>query len=300
MDTDTTLDRLTPRGTALVCGAGGVTGIAWMFGLVAGLAARGVDLRAARVLHGTSAGAVVAAELAHGVDPQERLDRELAGPGIECVPGPEVSAARRREIVAARLSADTWPRSGPRLQLVAATADPTCGWLLGADSGPHLVDALTASCAVPDLWPPHPLCCPAVPGRPLPDGSLLDDDRPRDFLDGGIRSLANIDLVDRRPLAVGREVHELRPAGLSPALAGGRDEVEHIILITPMRPRRAETADPRIREVVAPDRDAVRVMRPRPLDPSLRAAAAAAGKAQAEAISADRIAALREVVGDLP
>jgi NTE family protein len=40
---------------ALVLGGGGVTGIAWQIGLLAGLAERGIDLAAADVIIGTSA-----------------------------------------------------------------------------------------------------------------------------------------------------------------------------------------------------------------------------------------------------
>ena len=44
---------------ALVLGGGGVTGIAWEIGVIAGLADRGIDLAAADVIIGTSAGSVV-------------------------------------------------------------------------------------------------------------------------------------------------------------------------------------------------------------------------------------------------
>jgi NTE family protein len=44
---------------ALVLGGGGVTGIAWETGLIAGLAGLGIDLAAADVIIGTSAGSVV-------------------------------------------------------------------------------------------------------------------------------------------------------------------------------------------------------------------------------------------------
>ena len=50
-------------------GGGGVTGVAWEIGVLAGLAARGVRLSAADLLIGTSAGSVVGALLAWGADP---------------------------------------------------------------------------------------------------------------------------------------------------------------------------------------------------------------------------------------
>ena len=52
--------------TALVLGGGGITGIAWEIGLLAGLAEAGTDLSGADLVVGTSAGSVVGARLATG------------------------------------------------------------------------------------------------------------------------------------------------------------------------------------------------------------------------------------------
>ena len=49
--------------TALVLGGGGITGIAWEIGVLAGLAEAGVDLSGADLVVGTSAGSVVGAQL---------------------------------------------------------------------------------------------------------------------------------------------------------------------------------------------------------------------------------------------
>jgi len=49
--------------TGLVLGGGGITGIAWELGVLAGLAEAGVDLHDADLVVGTSAGSVVAAQL---------------------------------------------------------------------------------------------------------------------------------------------------------------------------------------------------------------------------------------------
>ena len=48
-------------GRALVLGSGGIVGIAWEIGVLAGLAEHGVDLGEADLVIGTSAGAVVGA-----------------------------------------------------------------------------------------------------------------------------------------------------------------------------------------------------------------------------------------------
>src|SRR4051794_5736958 len=59
----------------LVLGAGGILGEAWMTALLAGLQeAAGFDARECEHFVGTSAGSIVAAALAGGVDPRSRLD----------------------------------------------------------------------------------------------------------------------------------------------------------------------------------------------------------------------------------
>src|SRR5262249_59429539 len=63
---------------ALVLGAGGETGIAWEVGLLAGLAAHGVDLAAADLVVGTSAGAGVAARINSGVSLAALYEQQLA------------------------------------------------------------------------------------------------------------------------------------------------------------------------------------------------------------------------------
>jgi NTE family protein len=68
------MDVTQPR--VLVLGAGGIIGEAWMVGLLAGLnEASGFDARQCDHFVGTSAGSIVAAALAAGVDPRTRLER---------------------------------------------------------------------------------------------------------------------------------------------------------------------------------------------------------------------------------
>jgi len=66
--------RLRPAMRALVLGGGGITGVGWEIGLLAGLADAGLDLSVADppdLVVGTSAGSVVGAQVASGVDLQE-------------------------------------------------------------------------------------------------------------------------------------------------------------------------------------------------------------------------------------
>ena len=72
---------------AVVLGGGGIAGIAWQTGLLAGLAERGIDLAAADVVVGTSAGSVVGTLLRGGGI--EATYRQLTQPGDE----PELTRA---------------------------------------------------------------------------------------------------------------------------------------------------------------------------------------------------------------
>lgn len=62
-----------PTTKALVLGGGGPVGRAWHSGLLAGFHAHGIDLAAASAIIGTSAGAIVGAQLALGLDLARRL-----------------------------------------------------------------------------------------------------------------------------------------------------------------------------------------------------------------------------------
>src|SRR5918998_339781 len=70
---------------ALVLGGGGITGIAWEIGVLAGLAEAGVDLTGADLVVGTSAGSVVGAQLTSGADVETLFARQLEPPTGEKV-----------------------------------------------------------------------------------------------------------------------------------------------------------------------------------------------------------------------
>jgi NTE family protein len=67
----------------LVLGGGGVTGIAWEIGVIAGLADQGIDLAAADVITGTSAGSVVGADITCGQEPEALYQAQLTPPDPE-------------------------------------------------------------------------------------------------------------------------------------------------------------------------------------------------------------------------
>ncbi|SFS14274.1 NTE family protein [Microbacterium sp. cf046] len=64
---------------ALVLAGAGAAGNAWQLGLIAGLSDVGIDLTAADVVIGTSAGSTVAAQITSGTPPQELYAAIIAG-----------------------------------------------------------------------------------------------------------------------------------------------------------------------------------------------------------------------------
>ncbi|MFF4849047.1 patatin-like phospholipase family protein [Streptomyces sp. NPDC001194] len=273
--------------TALVLGGGGLTGVGWEAGILYGLARAGVDLTAADLVVGTSAGSVVGAQLTSGLlSPQELYERQLGDPAGEVAArlgtgliaryavamvrsrDPEAyrrrvgalalaadtgEEAERRKVLEARLVSHAWPER----RLVVTAVDALTGELAAFDreSGAGLVDAVSASCAVPGVWPPV-----TVGGRR--------------FIDGGIRSATNADLasgcarvVILAPMSLG--------SGLVPSPAAQaarlREAGARVLLITPSAQAR-------------------KVFGRNVLDPARRDPAARAGLAQAAEHAAEAAA----------
>ncbi|UQU66935.1 patatin-like phospholipase family protein [Couchioplanes caeruleus] len=273
---------------ALVLGGGGVTGVAWEIGLLHGLAERGVDLTTADLFVGTSAGSVVAAQLTGGTGVAELYEHELADTsgdpdatigsrvllgfvlaalwpgdrargrarlGRAALRARTVPESERRTAIAARVRRDEWPAA--RLLVPAVEAQTGEVAVFDAQSGVSLIDAVAASCAVPLVWPPM-----TVAGRR--------------YVDGGVRSVANVDL------ARGYD----RVVVIAPLVAAARRAD---------RPgAQARALGPGVRSaVVSPSDAALTAIGRNPLDPSRRAPAARAGREQA-ADAAERV---REVWG---
>src|SRR5215469_13528401 len=192
---------------ALVLGSGGITGAAWEVGLVAGLAARGLDLTAADMILGTSAGSLAGAQLTSGTPLAELYAAQRAPSEVAVsvtmgralmlryglavfTPGtaagarkrlgrvarrsPPLAEAERRAVIGAWLPSHEWPAQ--RLLITAVDADTGEGTTFDSSSGVSLIEAVSASCAVPGVWPPV-----ALNGRR--------------WMDGGMRSAANADLA---------------------------------------------------------------------------------------------------------
>lgn len=267
---------------ALVLGGGGVTGIAWEIGLLAGLRAAGVDLSTADAVIGTSAGAFVGAALTSGHD-LERLftaqsrpnDQEVSAVAPEEVvtawydafatggtdpqkvgvafgrigkshPAP-VPLADRRAVVQARLTTTEWP---PNLRVTAIDADTGLLHVFDASSDVSLLDAVSASGAVPGVWP-------------------LERFAGRSWVDGGMVSTANARLAEGHERVV---VIAPMPDGYG-AIPGAAQDVAAMSTHT-----RAL--------LVAPDQDSVTAIGPNIYDPTRREPAATAGRAQGTRLAA--------------
>jgi NTE family protein len=268
---------------ALVLGGGGLAGIAWEAGLLAGFADAGVDVAGADFVLGTSAGSVIATQLATGVPWSDMLARQVdpARQNQEIAPSgtshlalweeltsateePADPAELRRQqgrlalaadtvpeperlaVVAARLPVHEWPARPLAVVAVdAVTGDPV---VFDRESGVGLVDAVAASCAVPGVWPPVTI----GGGR---------------YVDGWVRSLNNVDL------------------------AAGYDRVL-VVAPVPDPATESQVAELTARgthvEVVVPDEPTAAIFAGDPLDPAVRTPAARAGLAQA---SGDAVAA---------
>lgn len=195
------------QGRALVLGGGGVTGIAWMLGLLTGLQRAGVDLTTADTVIGTSAGSVVGAQVTSGQSLEElyagqlepadtaigaqlgtafllqmgvrivlpgsaRTRRRRLGRGaLRAHPG---SAEHRVEVIRAGIGIDAWPERDLRVTAVEASTGRFR--VLDRRAGVPVDYAVASSCSVPFVWPP------------VEYGGTR-------FIDGGMRSATNADLA---------------------------------------------------------------------------------------------------------
>lgn len=272
---------------ALVLGGGGITGIAWELGMLAGLAEHGVDLRDADLVIGTSAGSVVGALITSGDDLEELYASQLVAPAREppvrmgigtmarwgwavaCSRGSQqvgvrvgrmalatatVPEAERRGVIAARLQARTWPVQPLLVTAVDAESGEFAAFGQGSqvgDTAVSLVDAVAASCSVPGVWPPT-----TIGGRR--------------WIDGGVRSATNADL------AAGYE----RVVVLAPLTRGFRPATGAAAQVAALRKQARVT-------LVTPDADARRAIGRNVLDLARRAPAAQAGRTQATSATAE-------------
>lgn len=269
--------------TGLVLGGGGITGIAWEIGMLHGLREQGLDLTAADVVIGTSAGSVVGAQVTSGADLASLYDeqctpadaeigadyglRQMLGLGVRLIlpgdgrtrrrrlgraalkahPGP---ATDRLRVIGSRLRTPdgmpmTWPDRD--LRITAIDADTGAFTVFDRDGEVDLLHAVAASCAVPLVWPPV-------------------EAAGRRWIDGGMRSAANADLATGCDAVV----------AIAPLTrAVGR---HHSLEAQLARTGAARTT------YLSPDVDALAAIGRNVLDPAKRQDAARAGYAQARTL----------------
>ncbi|WP_326567062.1 patatin-like phospholipase family protein [Amycolatopsis rhabdoformis] len=270
---------------ALVLGGGGVAGIAWMTGLLTGLADAGRDVSGADLIVGTSAGSTVAAQIGSGLslgelyvrqtDPAYQspeipveLDLETFGAqfatalssggsvtdmrraiGALALSASTVPEARRLSVIEARLPSHEWPtRDLAIIAVDATTGEPRA---FRNDSGVPLVTAVAASCAVPGIWPPV----------------TIGDHR---YVDGGVRSGDNTDY------ATGYDrVTVILPLGSVEAFPTDRPFAD---VVASLRAAGSTVA------VIEPDATSLTAIGTNPLDPETRRPAAEAGRAQGKGL----------------
>jgi NTE family protein len=269
---------------ALVLGGGGVTGVAWEIGVLMGLADAGVELSNADVVVGTSAGAVVASQVTGQRSIEDLYASQLAPPSGEIAarmgtmatfrflaamaqPGSRQRArarlgraairartlpeAERYEVIKSRMKSDVWPER-PRLLITSVNAETGEFVVLNKDSGVSLIRAVAASCAVPLVWPPV-----TINGKR--------------FIDGGVRSVANVDLAKgcNRVVVIAPISASLRRAD-RPASQLEKLERENGVRAA----------------LISPDEASRAAIGSNVLDPTHRAASAQAGRAQGGTMAA--------------
>jgi NTE family protein len=293
---------------ALVLGGGGILGEAWMLGVLAGLEeATGFDPRTAEAFVGTSAGSIVAAVLAGGVAPRERLGDFPTAPPADEPPAPArlatlaegVLGLGRGAVAAAaplalrasvpggalvrRLALGRVPRGRRSLRgLGAAIERGGARWdgrlriaALDLESGRRVMfgapDAPAAS-----VGAAVEASC-AIPGvfAPIEIGG-------RDFVDGGAWSPTNMDALS---VERGAEVLVLNPTG---SLRGGRASALRAYAqlsqsIARLEALALERRGARVR-IVAPDAGSIAAIGPNLMDARPRERVASAAYAQGLAL----------------
>lgn len=274
---------------AVVWGCGGVAGIAWATGIAAGLHRRGVNWSVIDGFLGSSAGAVIAAQLMSGMDIEALLAEHLAPPddslerirpfsqadasaknralldkvdgdlhaawrriGAFALRTETVPVAERRRIIESRLPprARQWPIDR-WMGIVAMDVRTAAHRVFDAHGTTSIVDAVMASCAVPGTWPVVHL-----------DGV--------DYMDGGIRSGTNADLLPDTEYAL--VIAPMGYAQENPVSGHLRKELMQL-----------QTRGCLV-DVLVPDAGSTQALGDNLLDPARRPSCASAGLQQAMAI----------------
>lgn len=266
--------------TSLVLGGGGITGIAWEIGILKALHDAGLKMTAADEILGTSAGSVVGTLMSsHPIEDLYVAQLEPPDPAVGGrfnvramvralpvvgLPGGGHIERRRRlggaamralpfetedrvAVIQERVEVEDWPDTNLRITAMSAETGEIA--VFDRSSGVNLFEAIAASCAVPFVWP-----AVRVGGHP--------------YLDGGVRSTTNADLVEHTDVAV----------VIAPIPMNAR---RHFNI-----PAQLERAGVKQSVVISPDATARRAIGRNVLNPERQAAAARAGLVQGRLVAA--------------
>lgn len=286
-------------GVALVLGAGGVVGGAWHAGLLAALAEAGWDARSADLIVGTSAGSGVGAMLRAGVSAGDLYARArgepLSAPGARLFgdigpvpPAPQgptwriplasaptalawaaLRPGRHRpaalmaaampagtvstqpiEDLYRRLHGDAWPTAPLWLVAVRQFDNRRVVFGAGDDPRPTVGQAVAASCAIPGVFAPVDV-----------NGTT--------YIDGGVHSVHNLDLLERHPYDLVLVSAPMASTSLLPLPLPGAAMRQLIGLQLRSEVRAARRTGSKV-VVLSPDTSAQRAMGNRPMDPAMR------------------------------
>lgn len=289
---------------ALVLSGGGIAGIAWHTGVLAGLSAAGIDLGCFDLIVGTSAGALVGAQVAANRPIEPLYQRQL---------GPSATTGLRHLLGAARLTLQTWemdllyarfpavkrlwshveemtPAWAARFGTIAlhALTPPEHLWVrgiqrtMGVREWPtrHLavcaVGAETGERRVIDWTTGAPLQRAVAASSALPTVAPPVTVRGRRYIDGGFASVANADVALGCETVLVLIAERLGEEGL-PGLYR-RQLDAHVA--------RLRATGSQVR-VIAADEASLAAMEPSHHDPHTRAPTVRAGRAQGQALAAE-------------
>lgn len=287
---------------ALVLSGGGSVGIAWQTGLVAGLAQSGVSLADADLIVGTSAGSAVGAQIALGMDMQERVERYSREPESRPSrqsprPAAAASTAERMQglmrVMAENMTSDATPeeqRAAIGRFALEADTPPEDRFVAGfsylaEQPWPRrymctAVEAETGDFVVWDEQAGVPLDRAVASSCAVPGLFAPITINGRRYIDGGMRSGTNADLAKGQDIVLIISLMSAARAAANPAdprLARYRERMDAELAAL-------SDAGGRV-EILGPDEAAAATMGENLMDPSRGPDAAQAGLAQGKRVA---------------
>ena len=279
---------------ALVLSGGGITGTAWELGVLFALEESGVDVSDAELIVGTSAGSSVGAQITSGLSLEELYNRQLkpipetkerpvdfdghkfrqmmaaaimsspdsqtarARIGEAALAAPTMGEEERLEIMASRLPVHEWNLE--RKLIINAVDAETGEWVkFDQNSGVPLLLAVSASSAVPGIYPPTTI-------------------NNRRYIDGGMSSGTNADTAQGydRVLIIVAE-----PSMIAPAMGPTMHRITFQEELAQLKASGSKVM------VISPDEESLEGKGPNPLDANFRGVSAQAGHKQGHKIAGE-------------